>query len=290
MHRTVSKLVLPSLLVVTAASAFAQGVPTTQPKFMHIFREQVKVGRSGEHAKWEAGWPAAFEKAKSPYHYLALASVTGPTEVWYVSTLDSQAAYGEMLASESSNAALSTELARLQKGDGEFLNDGNAIQAVALPELSHGEFPDIALMRYWEITTFRVKPGHRESFVAATQAYISGAKRIAPSVRWRTYEVIAGAPGGTFLVFSSVASFAEFDKALADDAAIWKGLTSEESSPLQKFGTDGLLGTTTNRYKLDAGQSYVTKEVRAKDPAFWTPKPAAARAATAKPKAVAESR
>ena len=144
MHRTVSKLVLPSLLVVTAASAFAQGVPTTQPKFMHIFREQVKVGRSGEHAKWEAGWPAAFEKAKSPYHYLALASVTGPTEVWYVSTLDSQAAYGEMLASESSNAALSTELARLQKGDGEFLNDGNAIQAVALPELSHGEFPDIA--------------------------------------------------------------------------------------------------------------------------------------------------
>ena len=53
-------------------------MPTTQPKFVHIFREQVKPGRAAEHAKWEAGWPAAFEKAKSPYHYIALQSITGP--------------------------------------------------------------------------------------------------------------------------------------------------------------------------------------------------------------------
>src|SRR5512140_659610 len=125
MHKTLSKLVLTSLLVAVASSALAQGVPTTQPKFLHIFREQVKPGRSPAHAKWEAGWPAAYEKAKAPYNYVALASLTGPAEVWYVTTLASQAAYGEMLAAESSNAALTAELERLQKGDGEFLNDGN---------------------------------------------------------------------------------------------------------------------------------------------------------------------
>ena len=278
MHKSVSKLVLTSLLVASAASALAQGVPTTQPKFLHIFREQVKPGRSGDHAKWEAGWPAAYAKTKSPYNYIALASVTGPTEVWYVTTLASQAAYGEMIAAESKNPTLSAELDRLQKGDGEFLSDANAIEATAVAELSHGEFPDIAAMRFWEITTFRVKPGHRESFVAATKAYISAAKRSAPSARWRTYEVVAGAPGGTFLVFSSVASFAEFDKMAADDAAIWTGLTPEEGAPLQKLMTDGILGTLTNRYRLDPVQSYVTPEMRAKDPAFWSPKPAAAAA------------
>ncbi len=284
MRRLGLKLVLPSLLVAVAGTALAQGVPTTQPKFLHIFREQVKAGRAAEHAKWEAGWPAAYEKAKSPYNYVALASVTGPAEVWYVTTLASQAAYGDMLAHESSNAALSTALDRLQKGDGEFLSDGNAIQAVALPELSHGDFPDIARMRFWEITTFRVKPGHRDEFVAATRAYTSAATRVAADARWRTYEVVAGAPGGTYLVFSSVASFAEFDKGATDSEAIWKGLTGEERAPLQKFMTDGVLNTVTNRYRLDPVQSYVTKETRAKDPAFWLPKPAATRSAMAKPK------
>ncbi len=57
-----------------------------------------KPGRAADHAKWEAGWPAAFEKAKSPYNYIALQSITGPTEVLYVSPLANQAAYGEMMA------------------------------------------------------------------------------------------------------------------------------------------------------------------------------------------------
>ena len=289
MHKTVSKLVLTSLLVAVASSALAQGVPTTQPRFLHIFREQVKPGRSAAHARWEAGWPAAYEKAKAPYNYVALASLTGPAEVWYVTTLASQAAYGEMLAGESSNAALSAELDRLQKGDGEFLSDGNALQALAQPELSYGDFPDIALMRFWEITTWRVRPGHDEGFAAAVKAYMSAVKRAGTPSRWRTYQVVAGAPAGTYLIFSSVASFADFDKSAADGETIWKGKTEEEGTTIGKFITDGLINRVGNRYRLDPVQSYVTKEVRAKDPAFWSPKPAAVRTTAAKPKPV-ESR
>jgi hypothetical protein len=289
MHKTVSKLILTSLLVAAAASALAQGVPTKQPTFLHIFREQVKPGRSGDHAKWEAGWPAAYEKAKAPYNYIALASVTGPNEVWYVTTLASQAAYGEMVASESKNAALSAELDRLQKGDGEFLSDGNAVQAVARPDLSHGDFPDIAAMRFWEITTYRVKPGHDEDFMAAVKAYTSLVGRSGgPSLRWRTYQVVAGAPGGTYLVFSSVASFAEFDKSAADGESAWKGRSAEEDKAIQKYFAEGSISSLSNRYRLDPVQSYVPKEVREKDPVFWTPKPAAAgtkRTATKTPAA-----
>ena len=66
MRKSTLSLTLLALVAGTAATALAQGVPTTQPKFLHIFREQIKPGRSAEHAKWEAGWPAAYEKAKSP--------------------------------------------------------------------------------------------------------------------------------------------------------------------------------------------------------------------------------
>jgi hypothetical protein len=272
MKKTALCLTLLALAAGSAAPALAQGMPTTQPKFMHVFREQVKPGRAGDHAKWEAGWPAAYEKAKAPYNYIALQSITGPPEVWYVTPLANQAAYDEMLAAEE-RAGLGPELERLAKGDGEFLAEQSALQAVAVPELSHGAFPDIGKMRYYEITTFRVRPGHYDSWVAASKAYKSAATRSAPSAGWRTYDVVAGAPGGTYLLFSSVGAFAEFDRMMAEGEATWKGMTGEESAALGKFMKEGLISTTTNRYRLDPGQSYVNAETKAKDPAFWAKKP-----------------
>src|SRR5512134_796453 len=113
MRRNPLSLTLLALVAGGAATALAQGVPTTQPKFVHIFREQVKPGRAAEHARWEAGWPAAFEKARSPFNYIALQSITGPPEVWYVSPLGSHAAYGEMIAAEEKDPVLAAELQRL---------------------------------------------------------------------------------------------------------------------------------------------------------------------------------
>jgi hypothetical protein len=272
-HMRKSTLCLTLLALAGSATlALAQGMPTTQPKFLQIYREDIKPGRAADHAKWEAGWPAAFEKAKSKYQYIALESITGPPEAWFVQPLASQAAYGEMEA-EGNSPALAPEMERLAKGDAEFLSAQSAIQAVAVPELSYGAFPDIGKMRYWEITTFRVKPGYYESWVAATKAYKSATARTAPNASWRTYEVVAGAPGGTYLIFSSVGSFADFDKAAAEGEATWKGMTAEESAALTSFMKEGVFNTVTQRYRLNPRMSYVDAETRAKDPAFWNPKP-----------------
>lgn len=282
MRRISLGFALLALVAGSAATALAQGMPTSQPKFLHIVREEVKMGRTADHSKWESGWPAAFEKAKSPTTYLGLVSVTGPSEAWYLIPFASQAAFGEMNAREAADPALSTELDRLSRGDAEFVSEATALQAVARPELSHGAFPDLATMRFWEITTFRVKPGHGEEFAAAAKAWASASERSAPAASWRTYEVVAGAPEGTFLMFSSYASFADFDKAMTDGEAAWKGLTFEERTALQTYSADATLSTVTNRFRLDPAQSYVPMETRQKDPAFWMPK-AAAKAPAKKP-------
>jgi hypothetical protein len=273
MKKTALCLTLLALAAGSAAPALAQGIPTTQPKFVHIFREQIKPGRSGEHAKWEAGWPAAYEKAKSPYNYIALQSITGPSEVWYVTPLANQAAYGEMVASEDKDPALATELERLNKGDAEFRAEESALQAVARPDLSHGAFPAVGKLRYYEITTFRIRPGHESAFFAATKAYKAVMARSAPNASWRTYDVVAGAPGGTFLIFSSVGAFADFDRMMADSETAMKGATPEETDVLGKFMKESVLNASTNRYRLDPGQSYVNAETKAMDPAFWAKRP-----------------
>jgi len=283
MRKSTSSLTLLAFVAGSAATALAQGLPTTQPKFLHIIREEVKIGRSADHSRWEAGWPAAFEKAKFPDSYIALESVTGPTEVWYLSPYASQAAYGESMARQNADAALTAETERLSRGDAEFVSGLNAIEAVARPELSHGAFPDLAMMRFWEVGTFRVKPGHGEEFEAAVKAYGTASGRSAPNASWRTYEVVAGAPDGTYLFISSVASFGDFDKARAEGEATWKGLTYDERSALQKLMTEGTLSSWSNRFRLDPRQSYVPAETRQKDPAFWMPKAAPTKAPAKKP-------
>lgn len=261
-------LTLLAIAAGSAATTLAQGIPTSQPKFLHIFRETVKAGRSAEHSKWEAGWPAAFEKAKSKYNYLAITSVTGPAEAWFISPFASQASYGDSLAEEK-DPVLGPELDRLSKGDADFVSDVTALQAVASPDLSQGSFPDIAKVRFYEILTVRVKPGYGQEWIAAMNAYKAASARTAPAASWRTYEVIAGAPGGTYLIMSTVGSFADFDKMAAEGEATWKSVPPAELATMTKFFKEGLFGTTTQRFRVDPAMSYVDAATTAKDPAFW---------------------
>lgn len=265
--------VLPTALLylASAAAALSQGIPTSQPTVLTITREEVKVGHNAAHSAHEAGWPAAYAKAKSAYYYLAMVSVTGPNEAWYVSPYQSHAALGESMKMESTDAALSTELARLARVDAEHINGVRVIHAAARTDLSYGAFPDMALARFWEITTFRVRPGHEEGFANAAKASAAAAQRAVPSMSWRTYQVMAGLPGPTYLVFASVPTFGEFDRSMEQGMALAKAFTPDEMATLQKFSSSGLINAETQRFRLDPVQSYVDAATKAKDAAFWSP-------------------
>jgi hypothetical protein len=278
---------LAVLLVATATTALAQSMPTSQPNFLQIYREEVKLGHSADHVRTEAGWPAAYEQSKSPYVYIALVSTTGRGEAWFVTPFDSQQAMADSMKREE-EPALAAMLGKLEKADAEHLTGVQSILAMARKDLSYGAYPETAKQRFYEITIFRVRPGHERGFEAAAKAYGAAAKRGAPSISYRVYEVMAGMPSPTFLVFSSVTSYGEFDKSVADDQATMKAATEEERNTLEKFSADGLINTETIRFRLDPTMSYVTREVRASDPAFWMKPVANAGAAPAKPAAKAK--
>ena len=260
------------LLVAGAASALAQALPTTQPTLLQIYREQVKTGHAAAHVKTEAGWPAAFAKAKSPDYYLALSSMTGPQVVWFISPWDSYTAWGKSMARDEANAELSAELGRLSVADAEHVESLPALEAMARPDLSHGAYPDLNKQRFWEITIMRVRPGREDQFAAAAKAYKAMASRGMPNARWRIYQVNAGMPGPTYLIFSSVGAFGQFDAVMAEGMAGEKAATAEERAIFQKFNTEALINAESNKYRLDPAMSYVSPETRATDPAFWSAK------------------
>ena len=267
--------ILPFLVVSAAVglelvcTASAQGLPKTQPKFITIIREEVKVGRNDEHAKFESGWPVALEKAKSPDYYLAMTSLTGPNEAWFVTPWESHAAVAESMKREDKDPVLSAEMARLSLGDAEYTSSARTIQARARAELSAGEFPDVAKARFFQITVWRVRFGHQQQFEEAAKAYAAARMRSNSKAGYRFYEVIAGMATPTYLTIASVENYSDLDQTAAADQATWKALTAEETSVLQKAGSEAVISSEPNNFKVDPRMSYVPKETREKDAEFW---------------------
>lgn len=263
--------VLTSILLLGQAHALlAQDLPKAQPQYLTIIREEVKVGRNAAHARHEAGWPAAFEKAKSPDYYMALTSVTGPNEAWYIIPSESNAEVGERMKREAADPVLSAELERLAAGDAEFVQSVRVAEVVARPQLSLGAFPDLAKARFFRMSRYQVALGQKPRFEAAAKAYCAARERVESKIGHRIYEVISGLPEETFVAITSVENYGDFDTLAAEHAAAMQKATSEEMALLVKQDMITLKETTV--FRVDPVQSYVPKEVRAADPQFWNGK------------------
>jgi len=266
-HCLLIALALASIPCVSAQN----GLPASQPKRLTIVREDVKVGLGADHAKNEAGWPAAYEKAKSPNYYIALTSMTGPSTALYLVPFDSFAAEAESMKREDKDPVLSAELSRLSLRDAEFISNATVVQTVARTDLSVGKFPDVAKARFFEISTFTVRQSQTQNFDAVMKAYGAARKRVAPDTSYRVYAVDAGMPAPTYFIIQSVQDYAQFDQVNADHLKTLSSPAPEEKAIFDKWG-DIVSRGETQRYRVDPVQSYVSKEVRASDPDFWSPK------------------
>ncbi len=258
--------------VLGLSQSSAQDLPKAQPNFLTIYREQVKVGMADEHARHETGWPAAFAKAQSTNYYLAMSSLTGSKEVLYVVPWKSHAEEAENMKRTHADPVLSSKMSKLAREDANYVDSLSITQLRARPGLSLGEFPDLAKARFSQISVFRVRPGKVELFTKASKAYGAAAKRANPKASYRVYEVIAGMPSPTFITFTTVEDYAEFDQRTADDEATWQGATDEEKALISGFMSEGVIELETNRYEIDPKQSYVAEATKAIDPEFWNSK------------------
>ena len=276
MKRTIGLLGATCLLVSAAARVTAQE-PPPPPKILQIYREEVKPGKGPAHAQVEAGWPAAFAKANWPSHYLALTSLTGPSEAWFVSGWDSMAAWEKDTKAVEGNTALSAELDALQEKDGELLSGGSGLLLSYREDLSNTPNVDLSKMRYFRIITFRIRPGHENDFMSAVKIVKDAYRKANISLPWAVFQVTAGMPGPTFTVWIPMTSLAELDATMKASKAIQDAEGEDGQKALAKAAADGYNFTTQNIFAYSPKMSYPPKEWVAKDPGFWAPKPAGSK-------------
>jgi hypothetical protein len=278
--------VLPAVAQPAASSA--------PPKILQIFREEVKVGKTAAHQKVEVGWPKAFAQAKWPTYYLAATSMTGPSEAWYITGYASYAAYETDQQNLEKASALFAETQRLSALDGELLTQGRGMLASFRDDLSYNTGVNLAKMRYFTISVARVRPGHDAEFVEARKTVKTAHEKAGLPDGAAIYQVTAGAPAGTYLVLVARASLEELDRSDAIHGDAYRQALGGEAGQkrLAELQSSALLSTESNHFAFSPAMSYASPQMIAGDPAFWSPKPAAAMkpAAATKPAAAADAR
>lgn len=267
--RRLSAPVLAILLAWVPSPASAQTLTTAEPEFLVITQETVRPGHEPAHAISEAQRAAAFAQAGSTDYYLAMTSITGPTAAWFMQPWFTYADWERASARARANDGLVATLDRLAADDATRVEHRRVVEAVAMPELGHGTMPNLNLVRFWQVTTIRIRPGYEEALVSAIQTYRGVVARADPDASWRVYRVSNGLPLGTYLIISSVESFVRFDAQADSDDAVAAAMTPREREILREFSREGLWRTTANRFRLDPRMSFVSAETRALDPAFW---------------------
>jgi len=275
------------LLLSAGSLALAQEqAPSGPPKVLQIFREEVKPGKGAAHEKVEAGWPRAFANAKWPTHYFAMVSVTGPSEAWFLTGFDSLAAWEKDRLDTEKNTALTAELDQLGEKDGELLSGVRSIVATYRQDLSYRPTGvNIGQMRYFYVTTFRIRPGHEKDYIDANKIVRDAHEKANVPEHWAVFQVTSGMPNGTYLSFQPLKTLAEVDAFPQTHGKAYQDATGEEGrQKLRELASAGALSSETTIFAFSPKMSYVSKEIAAADPEFWTPKPAVEAAAVAKKK------
>lgn len=285
MKRSICLLLAVCAVLMGAICAAAQNQPQL-PKVLWIYREDTKPARGSAHARVEHGFAQHWAKNKVE-PFLAVEAVSGnATEVMFFS------GYGSMAAMEKDfqafgKASNGPEYDALEKQEAELVNSVRSMVAMLRPDLSYHADRFMSVMpqsRYFSIETFRVKLGHDADFETGTKAFQSAFEKMKREQPYAVYQVVMGAPEGTYLLIEPMKSLKDLDDAFASMGALVQAMGEDTFKNMMKSTGDVFTSMESNVYSFSPNMSNVPKEMAAMDPKFWTPKPMAKRAPAAKKK------
>lgn len=275
------KILFGSLfLALSAITALAQK-PAERPgppPVLLIVREEIKPGMMETHSKHSANYASIFNKLQTQNHRIALVPIAGSeNEVLYITGADSFAGIEQMTKDTDKrmttlNASMQGEMDRLNKEAPALHNAMRDMLAVFRPELSFEPSVVLPTMRYFAITTVRVRPGQEAQYMDYVRSHINTAREKAKAeLHIAAFQIIAGTPGTTFLFFRPMKSLAEYD--LRIGPRVREAMTDEQKKMADKMASESVVFTETSIYAMAPNMSYVDKQFAALDPTFWNPKP-----------------
>jgi len=242
------------------------------PKVLHIVREDIKEGKSPAHAKWEEKFAQAMIKDKFPVNFLALSSVTGTSQVWFVQAHNSFASVADAMSFEGR----SVDFASMDAVDGEFRTSSRALLASYRPDLSyHGAqmMDSLPKSRFFNILTIRIHFERDMEFAELGKMALDAAAKSESDQPVAVYQVVSGMPAGTYLLLEPMASLNSLDEARGRARALAQAMGESGFKKFAKGASEVIATEEPVLFAIDPRMSHVSNEFAAGDPEFWNPKP-----------------
>ena len=268
-------LVLPCLFLcggAMVAQDMSSDTVMPAPKVLLIMREFVKPGKAGAiHEKSEAAFVNAARTANWSTHYVAVNSMSGRSRALFLAGYPTFEAWEKDNQATEKNTAFTTALDKASLNDGELLSDYD--QAVFTLDADNSlRIGDAVHARYFEISAYRVKPGHRKDWMDLVKIYHDAFEKAVPDAHWALYDSYYGADnGGLYLVITPMKSLAEDDASMGDGKKLQDALGPEGMKHVSELTAACVESSQTNLYSINPRMSYPAAEWIKAD-SFWAPK------------------
>lgn len=275
----ISGSLLSLALVVSAPAALSAQTPAP-PNILSVFRESVKIGKGAVHDGHETAWARSIVAAKGADPFIAMSSLTGPSEIWYLQVFDNWDAYQKSGDNSRSNAALAAVDKKYRPMEAEYLNDARSMVLRQRPEMSYGGPADLPNMKFVSVTRVSVRPGHNSEYEEARRLINEAHTKAGLVEKWAIYEVTSGAPSGTFYTFYSRPSLGDIDRGptLHGPAYIAALGGDEGQKKIAALMASSVISQQTDHFAFEPSQSVPPPQWIEANPGFWKPKPMAAPA------------
>jgi hypothetical protein len=275
MNKASNMLLGLSLAVCCTGVAAAQDMSSSMaiPKVLVIQREYTKPGKSGAaHEKTESAFVQAMSKAKWPTHYLAMTSLSGKSRALFFLNYPSFEAWEKDGAAMQKNAAFAAAMDHANMVDGELLDSSDQGVFVLQEEMSLHPKADLSGMRFMEISSYQVKPGHTKEWNETVKMVKAAYEKGIPGSHWGMFQQMYGGEGGNYLVLTSHKSLAEIDTGLMDSSKFAAALGEDGMKKLDELVASCVESSMHQIFAFSPNMSYVDDAWIKADPDYWKPK------------------
>ncbi len=254
-----------------AGSATAQDAKPNlaPPNVLVVEEEMLKPGMAGmAHQKSESAFVQAMEKAKSPEHYFAANSMSGPNRALFFIPYDSFADWEKSNAAMMNDSTLASDFDSAMQADGKLLESFTTLVFHYEPDMSVSPNVDLAQMRYMDITVIAIKPGHGAEWRELVKLHNEVYGQV-PDTHLAMWEEYFGNEGGVYIVTAPMKSLAEIDEHDAAAKKAWAAAGPDTKKKMADLEASAFASVHTNLYSMDPKMSYPPDRWKTASPDFW---------------------
>jgi hypothetical protein len=221
------------VLIILACATLCKAQPAAPPKVLLLVRQQFKPGKVQVRERLERATSAVYNRLEVPVYWMEMQAFTGTPEALLFAPYDSFEGVEKALPVRSPIEEAHPELVRWQDGINDSLASERTILAVRRDAPGVDQI-NLAQARFLRMLVVRTGPG--EDAPMLDKAVV--------------YQVNSGMPGPAFLIFQSLAAFADIP-------------------PVQVSGTI----VEDSVYAIEPDLSHVSRAFAEQDPSFWMKPP-----------------